>query len=208
MVYISFANSQHLLEKLISNFVQMETRKIGDFMKKKMMYIIFAALVVIIVVAGAAAYLLMNNGDNENNEETPTVVGASTLQFSVDETTNGDLVTYEYALKDVMWDGNTVNLSNAVIRLDIPTGPYSYILEVSQLKSWLSLDNGITWTEDDFTADWTTWSPYLNEYLANAVNWNGHDETYSYTSTMSGASIVLSGIHVNPTLSDTLFATS
>ena len=91
-------------------------------MNKNTMYIIVAVLVIVIIVAGAAAYILMNNNGNGGTNATPTpspttaptVVGASSLQFTVDETTNGATpVTYNYAVKNF-------NASNEMLRVDIP----------------------------------------------------------------------------------------
>jgi hypothetical protein len=190
-------------------------KKIGDSMNKKTIYIIVAALVVVIVVV-AAAILFMNYGGGGGGTPTPTptpvptVVGTNTLQFNVNETTNGVLVTYQYAFKDLTWDGTNVNMTNAVVRLDIPGGSfgnYSYIFNAAELKSWSSGDNGVTWTQGDFAVDWPQWSPLINDYLTHLVNWNGSDLTYSYTAT-SGISNVIYDISLNPTLPASLFATS
>jgi hypothetical protein len=182
-------------------------------MKKSTIYIVVAVVVVIIIIAAAAAYVYYGQpgeGATPTPSPAPTVVGAATLQFTVDETTNGALVTYNYAMKGLMWSGNTPDTSKAVIRLDIPggeAGNYSYIINPVEQKSWLSVDNGVTWSADDFAADWTAWSVYFNEYLTQLVNYDGHSETYSYTSA-SGSSIVISAIHINPTLDESLFAAS
>jgi hypothetical protein len=181
-------------------------------MNKKTIYIIVAVLVVVIVVAGAAIILYYSGGGGGTPTPTPvpTVVGAATLQFNVNETTNEQLVIYQYAFKDLSWDGTNVNMTNAVVRLDIPGGSlgnYSYIFNAAELKSWSSADNGVTWTQGDFTVDWPQWSPFFNDYLTHLVNWNGSDLTYSYTAT-SGSSLVIYDIYPNPTLPASLFATS
>jgi hypothetical protein len=182
-------------------------------MNKKTIYIIVAVLVVVIIVIGTAI-ILMNigggGGGTPSPTPVPTVVGATTLQFNVNETTSGQLVTYQYAFKDLSWNGTTHNTANAVVRLDIPGGSlgnYSYIFNAAELKSWSSVDNGVTWTQDDFAVDWPQWSPLFNDYVTHLVNWNGIDLTYSYTAT-SGASLVIYDISPNPTLPASLFATS
>ncbi len=76
-------------------------------MNKNTMYLVVAVLIVIIVV-GVAGYMLLNNGGTDDTNATPTpgpsatVVGASTVQFSVNETTTatGDLVGYSFACKN------------------------------------------------------------------------------------------------------------
>jgi hypothetical protein len=168
-------------------------------MNKRTMYIIVAVLVIVIVVAGAAAFVLLNP------TPTPTavasVVGATSLQFSVNETTNGALVTYNFA-------GNNVNTSSLMLRVDIPggsAGNYSYILSVSQQKSWDKVNDG-AWTTGNYTADWETWGAAWYNYDNALVNWNGSDQTYSYTS--AGSSITIFCIAVNPTIPDSTFATS
>jgi hypothetical protein len=183
-------------------------------MNKKTIYIIVAVLVVVIVVAGAGIWLMYGGGGGTSPTPTPTpvptVVGATTLQFNVNETTSGQLVTFQYAFDNLTWDGTNINMTNAVVRLDIPGGSlgnYSYIFNVAELKSWSSTDNGVTWTQDDFASDWAGWSPLFSDYLTHLVNWNGSDLTYSYTAT-SGSTEVIYDIRPNPTLPASLFATS
>jgi hypothetical protein len=179
-------------------------------MNKKNMYLILAVLVIVIIIAGAAAYVLMNNnGDGGTNATptplpttVPTVVGASSLQFTVQETTSGGSpVTYNYAVKNF-------NASNEMLRVDIPggsAGNYSYIIKLADSTSFLSIDGGATWTASDFGTD-ASFATSLNNYVTELANWNGHDATYSYTA--GQISNVISALHVNPPLEDSLFATS
>jgi hypothetical protein len=181
------------------SFIHQGENKVGDSMNKKTIYIVVAVLVVIIVAAGVGIWLLYYNGTTPT--ATPSVVGASTLQFSVNETTNGALVTYEFA-------GKNVNTSSLMLKVDIPggsAGNYSYVLNVSQQKSWDSI-NGGTWTEGNFTTDWSTWGAAWYNYVNNLVNWSGTGD-YSYTST-SGSTITIYNIVVNPTIPDSTFQTS
>ena len=175
-------------------------------MNKKTIYIIVAVLVVVIVVAGAAI-LLMNNSGGGGTTPTPTpapvsVVGATSLQFTVNETTSGGApVTYNYATKNF-------NASNEMLRVDIPggaAGNYSYIIKLADSTSFLSTDNGATWTASSFATD-ANFATLLNDYVTKLQNWNGHDATYTYTS--GAITNVISAIHVNPSLADSLFATS
>jgi hypothetical protein len=179
-------------------------------MNKQTTYIIVAVLVIVIIIAGAAAYLLMNNGGTGGTNATPTptpaplsVVGATSLQFSVDETTGGGSpVTYNYAIRNF-------NTTNEELRLDIPggeVGNYSYIIKISDSTSYLSLDNGATWTASDFATD-SNFVVIVNDYATHLVSdWNGHDEGITYTS--GDITNVIYALHVNPSLPDSLFTTS
>ncbi len=176
-------------------------------MNKKTIYIVVAVLVVVIVV-GVAGVLLLNN-NNGNNETTPTptptpatVVDASTLQFNVAEDTNGAVVNFEFSAKDV-------HTSTVELRVNIPSdsGNYTYILNAGTEESYISMDDGATWTPSDFTVDWPSVGAIFEEAVTQLVHWNGIDATYSYTAS-TGSSNVVSDIVVNPTLADSLFATS
>ncbi len=178
-------------------------------MNKNTMYIIVAVLVIVIVVAGVAAYYMMNNNGNGGTSATPTptpapvsVVGATSLQFTVDETTNGaNAVTYNYATRNF-------NASNEEIRVDIPGGSlgnYSFIVKLADSTSFISMDEGATWSASDFATD-AAYVTALNDYVTALYNWNGHDESYTYTS--GDKTNVISAIHVNPPLPDSLFTTS
>jgi hypothetical protein len=177
-------------------------------MDKKTMYIIVAVLVVIIVVAAAAAVLLMGTGGGGNNNATTTptpapisVVGATSLQFTVDETTSGGApVTYNYATTHF-------NSTDEQIRIDIPggsVGNYSYIVKLSDSTSFIKVNDG-AWTASNFAQD-AAYATSLNDYVTALYNWNGHDASYTYTS--GSKTNVISAIHVNPSLADSLFATS
>ena len=177
-------------------------------LNKKTIYIIVAVLVVVIVIAGAAAYLLTNNGGNGGTTPTPTpsptpaptVVNATTLQFSVNETTSGVPLKYNFAAKNV-------NTTTEVMRMDIldSAGNYSYIINLGTSTSFLKINDG-AWAASDFNTDSAAYIVAFSDYQTALINWNGQDATYSYTTASS--SIVISAIHVNPTLEDSLFATS
>jgi uncharacterized protein YxeA len=175
-------------------------------MKKSTTYIVVAVVIVIIIIAAAAAYVYMNpseGGATPTPTATPlSVAGATSLQFTVDETTSGGSpVTYDYAIRNF-------NQSNEEVRLDIPggeSGNYSYIIKVADETSYLSIDNGVTWTASDFSTD-SGFVILSNDYINNLQNWNGHDETYTYT--QGDITNVISAIHVNPPLPDSMFTTS
>ncbi len=182
--------------------------KIGDSMNKKNMYIIVAVLVIVIIIAGVAAYVFLNNGGGGTTNPTttpsptpaPSVVDASTLQFKVNETTNGQLVSYAFA-------GKNVNTTSEVLRMDIlggSAGNYSYIINLGTQKSDLKINDG-AWASSDFNTD-SSYIVAFADYQTALINWTGQ-QSYSYTAP-SGASIVIFDIQVNPTLNDSLFATS
>lgn len=179
-------------------------------MNKNTIYGIVAVLVIVIIVATVGIWLMYGGGGGPSPTPTPTpvptVVGAKSLQFDANETTAGALITFEYAFDNLTWSGTNVNVSNAVVRLDMPGG-YAYIFNAAELKSWSSTDNGVTWTQDDFATDWAGWSPLFSDYLTHLVNWNGSDLTYSYTAT-NGSTELIYDICPNPTLPASLFETS
>jgi hypothetical protein len=167
-------------------------------MNKKTMYIIVAVLVVVIIVAGAVAYVLStNNGGTTNPTPTPTaaptVVGANTLQFYVNETTSGAIVTYEFQCKNF-------NTSTELIRVDIPGATtYSYIIKAGEQKS-LSNQTG-TWVQDS-TFDPAGFATLFTNHVANLAS-QGNSNDLTYTSGSSTYKIFC--VAVNPTLADSLF---
>ncbi len=83
---------------------------------------------------------------------------ASTLQFSVNETVTAtsDVVAYQYSCKNF-------NTSTEVVRVDMnlgAAGNFSYIVDSSAQKSWVSMDNGATWTASVFADDNTNYEPH------------------------------------------------
>jgi hypothetical protein len=102
-----------------------------------------------------------------------------------------------------------VNATDELLRVDIPggeAGNYTYVVKLADSTSFISMDEGVTWSASDFATD-VNFAVSLQDYMTNLANWNGHDATYSYTAA-SGASIVISAIHVNPTLDDSIFNTT
>ncbi len=168
------------------------------------MYIIVAVLVIVIIIAGASVYVLYGGrgGGTTNPTTTPnptlTVGDASTLTFSANITSQGETVTYNWAGKDIH--------TTPVIRTDLPG--YSIILDSTQEKSWSSTDNGATWTEGDFVADWTAWSQQWFSYVDELTpgHWSGSGD-YSYTDP-TGQGIVLFNVVINPTIPDSTFTTT
>jgi hypothetical protein len=179
-------------------------------MKKNTIYIIVAVLVIVIIIAGAAAYLLTNNGGSGTTPTptpsatpVPTVIGASTLQFNVNQTGTAGTVTYMFSAKNL-------NTTTLIVRMDIlggSAGNYSYIVDTSAQKAYSNINNAATWTSDDWPTDYAMVITPFNDYVTHlADNWNGSDLTYTYTSTTG--TILIYSICPNPTLTTSLFATS
>ena len=179
-------------------------------MNKKMIYIVVAVIVVVLIVGVAGVMLLSNNGNNGNTNPTPTpppatpVSQASTLQFSVNETVTAtnDVVAYQYSCKNF-------NTSTEVVRVDMnlgAAGNFSYIVDSSAQKSWVSMDNGATWTASVFADDNTNYDAPFHAFV-NKIVANG-DSAVDYTYTTGTTSVSIFCIAVNPTIADSVFATS
>jgi type II secretory pathway pseudopilin PulG len=162
-------------------------------MNRKTLYILVAVLVVVIVAAVAGVLLL--------NTQPVSVANATSLEFTVNVTTQGTTTTLAFY-------GKNIGTSNLTIRLDIlggESGNWSYILDTGQEKSWNSTNNG-AWESSNFTADWDFWGNSWTNLVTNLKNWSGAGD-YSYTSS-NGDFHTIYNITVNPKLSDSLFQAS
>jgi hypothetical protein len=172
-------------------------------MKKNIMYAIVAVIVIIIVIVAAVFALGLFNGTTPATTPTPTpatvtgadVANATTLTFSANTTTNGATTTYS-------WSGKNLHSTNETLRVDFAT--YAYILDAGAQKSWMSMDSGATWTAGTFADDWTSWGPLWSANVDNLAHWTSGD-TYTYTETATGATVVVFNIVVNPTIPDSTF---
>jgi hypothetical protein len=174
------------------------------------MYIIVAVLVVVIIVAGAAAYILSTNNNGTNNATpTPTpaptvsIASATSLQFTVNDTSQGTTTPYQFA-------GTNIGTANLTIRIDLPScnpggANYTYVLNAGTQSAWNTTNNG-AWIKDNFNNTWPLWGDMWSGYVAKLDTWNS-TATYSYTAS-SGDSITIFDIHVNPTLPSSTFQTS
>jgi hypothetical protein len=176
-------------------------------MNKNTMYIIVAVLVVVIIIAGASAYILStNNGGTNNATPTPTpaptvnIASATTLQFTVNDTSQGTTTPYQFA-------GTNIGTSNLTIRVDLPScnpgGPtYSYILNAGTQSAWNTTSNA-AWTKDNFNTAWPLWGNMWSGYVSKLDAWNS-TATYSYTAS-NGDAIIIFDIHINPALPSSTF---
>jgi hypothetical protein len=164
------------------------------------------SVVVIIVVVGAVvgAYMLMNNGGTTN-----TVASATSLQYNADVTYQGSTGTTVFN-----WAAKNMGTANMELRIDISggaSGNYTYILNDEDNTAWLAT-NG-TWTDvsSDFTNQWNTWvgtgMAWPRNLDALSMNWNGTGD-HTYTDSATGTTTRIYNVAINPTLADSLFATS
>jgi hypothetical protein len=172
-------------------------------MNKKTIYIIAAVLVVVIVATGAGILLLNNNTKSPSNNTAPiNIANASSLQFNVNDTTQGTTTTYQFA-------GQNIGTANLTIRVDIPSctggSNYTYVLTENTGSAWYTINNG-AWVTDNFTTAWPLWGNMWTGYVQKLDTWNS-TATYSYTGS-SGDSVVIFNIHVNPPLPSSEFKTS
>jgi hypothetical protein len=177
---------------------------------KKTIYIVVAVIVVILIVGVAGVMLLNNNGNGGTTTPTPTpapsvaVSAATSIQFSVNETTtaSGDLVVYQFSAKNL-------NTETEVFRVDMDlgaSGKFNYIVDKSAEKSWMSMDSGATWTASTYATDLASYDTLLHSYVDKLIAEG--DNTQDVTYTTSTTSIAIYCIATNPTLADSLFATS
>ena len=173
-------------------------------MNNKTTYAIVAVIIIIIIVGIAAYAVLNNNIGAPSTTPTPTpspgVSTASTLQFNSNLTTQGSTLEHK-------WAGKNIHTDNLTVRVDIlggAAGNYSYILDTGQNKSWISVNEG-AWTTSDFTTDWSGLGAEWNDYVNHMANWSSGDVTYQ---ALTGETVVLYNIVVNPTIPDSTFATT
>jgi hypothetical protein len=167
------------------------------------MYVIVAVLVVVIVVAGAVTFLLSNNTNNPKQNMVVNIADATSLQFTVNDTSQGTTTPYQFA-------GTNIGTSNLTIRVDLPScnpggANYTYVLNAGTQSAWNTTSGG-AWIKDNFNNAWPLWGNMWSGYVSKLDAWNS-TATYSYTAS-SGDSITIFDIHVNPALPSSTFQTS
>lgn len=177
-------------------------------MSKKTLYIAVAAIVVILIV-GVAGVMLLNKPSGGDTQPTPTpapvaVSEATSIQFAVNETNTqtGDVVIYQFAAKNL-------NADNEVLRVDMDlgqAGKFSYIVDKGQEKSWVTMDEGVTWSESTYADDLANYAALMHSYIDKIIAEGDNTEDVCYTT--DTASILITCIVTNPTLSDDLFTVS
>jgi len=73
------------------------------------------------------------------------------------------------------------------------------------MESWMSMDNGATWIAGTFADDCTNYATPFHAYLDKIVE-NGGTADFTYTT--DAGDVAISCIAVNPTIEDSVFATS
>ncbi|MBK5133747.1 hypothetical protein JJE00_04875 [Candidatus Bathyarchaeota archaeon] len=166
-------------------------------MNQKTLAIIIVAVIAVAVVA-VAAYYLMNNGD-DNVEDIITVKNASSLQFSVSITREGE--TYE-----TMYWAKNIGTSDLMIRVEIPdtSGDLIYIVNGANQTAWASTAGEWMDLSDTFSDQSDMWSLTADGYKDELSTWVEGD--WTYTDTTDGSTVRVYDIAVNPSLADSLFA--
>ena len=170
---------------------------------------IVAIVIIVVAVVGVAAYVLLTQNAG-TPEETPTptpsesvgIADATALQFTVSITHSdgGEAESYTYYAKNIGSD-------DVAIRIDMDlgsAGTFSYIIDSGAQKSWMKMGDG-AWTESSYSDDQGIYAVQLKDYMDTLIAAGG---TADYTYTSGDATIVISGIEVNPTLADSLFTAS
>ncbi len=180
-------------------------------MDKKILYIITAALVIVIVAASAGVLLLQqnNNGNSNSNQPTATpaassvnIPAASSLVFSVNDTSQGTTTTYKFT-------ADNLGTPNIDLRVEVPGCDaglsYVYLFNAASMSAW-NQTNGGQWTADNFNNAWPLWGNMWSGYVDKLNAWNSTAQ-YSYTAS-NGDPIVIFDISVNPSLPASTFQTS
>jgi len=79
-----------------------------------------------------------------------------------------------------------------------------YIVNGAQQKAWMYSSNQWIDLSDGFASQWSTWSSTWEGYLKDLTNWSGGD--FTYTSPVSGDTVKIYDVQINPQLPDSLFA--
>jgi hypothetical protein len=160
------------------------------------MYALVAVVVIIVVVAVAGAYVLMNSGGVK-------VADATSLQYDVDVTYQGDITLFKWAAKNV-------GATDMALHFDIlhgEQGNFTYILNSGDQTAWMAV-NG-TWTDmsSDFTNQWNLWVGTGKQWTGNMnalANWSGTGDC-TYTGSTTNSTFRIYNIVINPTIADSLF---
>ena len=166
-------------------------------MNQKTLAIIIVAVLAVAVVA-VAAYFLMNT-EEEKIEDTITVENATSLQFSVDLTFDGESMgTYEYSAKNI-------GTSDLMVRVEIPdaSGDFIYIVNGANQSAWASVADEWMDLSDTFSTEWDSWTGTMEGYTDELTTWVEGDWTFTDT---DGTGVKVYNISINPALADSLFA--
>ena len=163
-------------------------------MKQKGIATAAIAVVVIIIIAlvGVGAYLLLK----EKEEEVGLIAGATSLSCKVDATYQEQTMTFDIKAK------NLQDAANFMLRMEGTVVGQSviYIINAAQNKGW-------TCTADEWQeVPIEQLSPYQTRFataISQLSGWTAGD--FTYTDPITGASVRIYDIVVNPELEDSLF---
>ena len=187
--------------------------------RKTLLLILLAVILIVIIVVGA--FIAMGGFGNDNSNTTPTstpgtsstpvpsnsvtgadIAGASSLQYSVAVTSGGvSQGSYTYY-------GKNAGTADFMMRIDYTDSSGTqgaFIINSAQQKAWSYSDG--TWTDVSaaYTMQYDTWNTLWQGYVNYLGAWTGLGD---YTYSAGGDSVTISGISVNPSLPDSLFAPS
>ena len=189
-------------------------------MDKKILIAII--IVAILAVSSIAAYVVLSrdggsdgsednggtteNGGTENGGTTENgggtevdVGGASSMQFKVSvDPADEESVEYEYMIKNA-------GTSSLMMRVEMESAgeEFIYIINGAQEKVWICSDGEWMEFSELYQTYWEMWNTAWQGYHTSLLDWTGYGD-WSYT-TPDGDSVRIYDIHVNPSLSDSLF---
>ncbi len=171
-------------------------------MNKNIIYII-AVLLVVIIVASTAVILLNNNQSPNKQTTAVNIADASSLQFTVNDTSQGTTTPYQFT-------GINIGSANLTIRVDLPScnpggANYTYVFNSGTQSAWNKTSDA-AWMTDNFNNAYSLWGNMWSGYVSKLDAWNS-TATYSYTAS-NGDAIIIFDIRVNPTIPNSTFQTS
>jgi acyl carrier protein len=164
---------------------------------KKTIYIIVAILAIVIVAVAAAA-LLMNNDDSTPAPEVVLPADATSLKFTVTDSTGA---TYDVAIQNVNKDTQKLRLD-----MTIEGEVYNYIIDSADTTKYAMAIDNTDWMELKWDDNAEMTLATVNSFVEAIIEWNESGTTYSFTA--GDVEYNATNIKVNPSLDDSLFATS
>lgn len=154
-------------------------------------------VIVIIVVAIVAGVILATRGGGGGSGG--DVAGASSLQFSADETAGGVKTTYTYSAKNI-------GTSDAMLRIEWTTSGADniYIINGAQKQAWIYGDGVWTNYSDYYSEYWSDWNSTFTG-ITNSFASHLSGSGYTYTDPSTGDTVRIYNVSVNPSLPDSLF---
>ena len=177
--------------------------------------LVIVVVVVAAVIAGVGTYAVyrrVGTGGGDNNVAGNGVVGAASLDFTVNSVYNLAIMSGSTRMR-----ARNIGTGNMDLRVDERNSPHpqmsrntSIILSGSQHKMWKIDDNDENYNNDNwidvsnyFENEWSVYSQALQEYKTYLESWNGSGNyTYEHS---EWDHLLFYGIVVNPTLDNEVF---